>query len=235
MTEADWLAATDPEPMLRYLKTKGVHRSEGGRRRLRLFGCCCARRVWRLMRKRGRQWVELGERLADASLTEGQRRLVDSAAMRSTKLGKTADLSDSAALFTLESRVMMASEMAAGYADMTVGMEAYDRGMDERAAKVAEQEAQAGLLRDIFTPFRPAPAAKPAWLIWQGGAVAKLARLAFDERQLPEGTLDPARLALVADALEDAGCADAELLGHLKGPGPHVRGCWALDLVLGKE
>jgi hypothetical protein len=37
-----------------------------------------------------------------------------------------------------------------------------------------------------------------------------------------------------ADALEDAGCTDADLLGHLHGPWPHVRGCWAVDLVLGK-
>jgi hypothetical protein len=44
-----------------------------------------------------------------------------------------------------------------------------------------------------------------------------------------------ARGALLADALEDAGCTDAELLGHLRSPGPHVRGCWAVDLVLGKS
>jgi hypothetical protein len=43
------------------------------------------------------------------------------------------------------------------------------------------------------------------------------------------------RLPLLADALQDAGCTDAELLGHLRSPGPHVRGCWAVDLVLGKE
>jgi hypothetical protein len=43
------------------------------------------------------------------------------------------------------------------------------------------------------------------------------------------------RIPLLADALEDAGCTDAELLGHLRGPGPHVRGCWAVDVVLGKE
>jgi hypothetical protein len=39
----------------------------------------------------------------------------------------------------------------------------------------------------------------------------------------------------LADCLEDAGCSDAEVLGHLRSAGPHVRGCWALDLVLGKE
>jgi hypothetical protein len=42
-------------------------------------------------------------------------------------------------------------------------------------------------------------------------------------------------MPVLADALEDAGCGDAELLGHLRGPGPHARGCFALDLLTGKE
>jgi hypothetical protein len=46
--------------------------------------------------------------------------------------------------------------------------------------------------------------------------------------------VDVARLAILADMLEEAGCADAELLGHLRGPGPHVRGCGAVDALLGK-
>jgi hypothetical protein len=41
-----------------------------------------------------------------------------------------------------------------------------------------------------------------------------------------------ARLVVLADALEEAGCQDWEFLAHLRGPGPHVRGCWALDLIL---
>jgi hypothetical protein len=64
--------------------------------------------------------------------------------------------------------------------------------------------------------------------------VRKLAESAYTERTLPEGTLDVVRLALLADALEDGGCTERDLLGHLRGPGPHVRGCWALDLVMGK-
>jgi hypothetical protein len=60
----------------------------------------------------------------------------------------------------------------------------------------------------------------------------QLAQVAYDERNLPSWELDPARLA---DALEEAGCADADILSHLRGPGPHVRGCWAVDLLLGKE
>jgi hypothetical protein len=95
---------------------------------------------------------------------------------------------------------------------------------------------QCDLMRELFgNPFRPVQGVDSAWLVWQGGTVAQLAQTAYDERHLPEGRLEPARLAVVADALEDAGCTRAELLGHLRGPGPHVRGCWALDLVLGKQ
>jgi hypothetical protein len=57
----------------------------------------------------------------------------------------------------------------------------------------------------------------------------------YEERQMPAGTLDNARLAVLADALEEAGCSDADLIGHLRGPGPHVRGCWPVDLCLGKS
>jgi hypothetical protein len=42
-------------------------------------------------------------------------------------------------------------------------------------------------------------------------------------------------LPILADAVEEAGCSDEALLGHLRGPDPHVRGCWAVDLILGKE
>jgi hypothetical protein len=65
--------------------------------------------------------------------------------------------------------------------------------------------------------------------------VVALAQAAYDEREQPSGRLDVARLAVLADALEDAGCDQPDLLGHLRGPGPHVRGCWAVDLLLGKE
>lgn len=65
--------------------------------------------------------------------------------------------------------------------------------------------------------------------------MASLASLAYEHPVLPSGHLDSARLAVLSDALEEAGCDDAEILSHLRSPGPHVRGCWALDLVLGKE
>ena len=53
--------------------------------------------------------------------------------------------------------------------------------------------------------------------------------------RITTGHLDPVRLAILADALEEAGCNSIDILAHLRSPGPHVRGCWALDLILGKE
>jgi hypothetical protein len=75
----------------------------------------------------------------------------------------------------------------------------------------------------------------PSARTWNGATVRRLAELAYAERQLPSGHLDPTRLAVLADALEDAGCTDAELLWHLRSEGPHVRGCWPVDLILNKE
>jgi hypothetical protein len=87
------------------------------------------------------------------------------------------------------------------------------------------QRDQASLFRDIFgNPFRPV-AFDPEW---QTTTALALARGIYDDRAFD-------RLPILADALQDAGCDSDDLLNHLRGPGPHVRGCWALDLVLGKE
>src|SRR5262249_33654367 len=90
---------------------------------------------------------------------------------------------------------------------------------------------QAHLFREVFgKPFRSL-LFDPAWLT---PTTSSLAQTPYDERELPSGHLDPARLAVLSDALEEAGCTDADLLSHLRSLGPHVRGCWALDLILGK-
>jgi hypothetical protein len=94
---------------------------------------------------------------------------------------------------------------------------------------ILRSPSEAALLRDLLgNPFRPRPALNPAWLAWNGRTVKHLAAALFERRQFDD-------LPILADALEDAGCADAALLDHLREPGPHARGCWALDLLLGKE
>jgi hypothetical protein len=99
------------------------------------------------------------------------------------------------------------------------------------ALEAEDAREQAALLREVFgNPFRPATL-NPAW---QTPQVVPLAQAAYEERELPSGHLDVLRLAVLADALEDAGCDQADLLAHLRGPCPHVRGCWVIDLLLGK-
>jgi hypothetical protein len=70
---------------------------------------------------------------------------------------------------------------------------------------------------------------------WRTATVRALARAAYQERRLPEGILENGCLAVLADALEEGGCTGPDILGHLRGPGPHVRGCWGVDLILGKS
>jgi hypothetical protein len=99
-------------------------------------------------------------------------------------------------------------------------------------AVAAEQGTQSELLRDLCgNPFRLVTLS----LACLTPQVVALAQAAYDQREVPAGTLDLARLAVLADVLEDAGCTAEDILNHLRGPGPHVRGCWAVDLILGKS
>jgi hypothetical protein len=72
------------------------------------------------------------------------------------------------------------------------------------------------------------------WLNWAGGTVGLLVQEIYEERLLPDGAFDATRVAALADTLEKAGCTHPGILGHLRSPGIHVRGCWLVDLLLGK-
>lgn len=179
MTEAEWLACTNPQVMLSYL---GKNYSP---RKFRLFACACCRHP--------DVWVRLGR---------GYRNRVLAAELALEGAGDNLDRDDWENL-------------------QVVGWNQSDETMPKAL--------QADLLRDIAgNPFRP------YYVRWSGGPIGSLSRAAYEER-LPDGTIDPARLAILADAVEEAGCTEALLLDHLRSPGPHVRGCWALDVILGKE
>jgi hypothetical protein len=107
-----------------------------------------------------------------------------------------------------------------------------DRMSAWKAFVAAELRAAASILYDISgNSFRPPPPIDPTWLT---GTIRLLAEAAYQERLLPTGELDPGRLAVLADALEEVG-ADATLLEHLRAPGVHVRGCHVVDLLTGRE
>jgi hypothetical protein len=94
-----------------------------------------------------------------------------------------------------------------------------------------KQGGKAAIFREVFgNPFREVrfdPALRTP-------AVASLATAAYEERLTPSFDLDPVRLSILADALEDASCSNEDLIAHLRSSGPHVRGCWAVDVILGK-
>ena len=91
----------------------------------------------------------------------------------------------------------------------------------------AERREQVILLRDVFrNPFRSVNSPK-----CHDGIVGS-ARNIYEAHQMPAGTLDNARMQNLADALEESGCASADILSHFREPGPHVRGCWAVDSLL---
>jgi hypothetical protein len=91
-----------------------------------------------------------------------------------------------------------------------------------------ESVRQAALLHDIVgNPFQIVTIDR-AWLRWNAGCVEQIARRIYDDRRFAD-------LPVLADALEEAGCDDAAILGHCRQPGDHARGCWVLDSLLGRE
>jgi hypothetical protein len=259
VTEAEWLACTDPQKMLGFLRGKASDR------KLRLFGCACHRRTRHVP---GDDDNFLGavdslERYADGPVGGWGPAAIERAEEAVISPGdrgwRSINWVEHAASYAVaratwpESYRLDVAVAAAfpdtseeRYADGPVG--GWGPGAIEQAeeaarttrdlevayyrAVYAERGEQCRLLRDLFgNPFRPITIS-PAW---QSPQVVALTQAAYDQRELPAGTLDTTRLVVLADALEDAGCTDPpDLLNHLRGPGPHVRGCWAVDLLLGK-
>jgi hypothetical protein len=223
MTEAEWLASDDPTPML------ALGRRETGDRKLRLFAVACCRRIWPLIRRQ--QWrraVEAAEGVADRTVSEQQRRVIQSATFQALKEHRRHSPAYSAlraarvTYYCLEKRIRPSKVMTVAVGAASGKCEARGKLWARRYHR--EKAATAHLLRDVFgNPFRPVTA-DPAWLT---STVVSLAQTIYEERAFD-------RLPILADALEDAGCDSAEVLAHCRGEGPHVRGCWAIDMLLGK-
>jgi hypothetical protein len=221
VTEAEWLGCSDPETMLEFLRGKASDR------KVRLFTLACGRRYPRV-------WCDPADGPAIGSLVE---RLFD-AAERDIDGADCSEEMDRLRQH-LGRRPTEWFWILDGTLRGDTGL--WGRFCGERGAGLREETgidvqelrlSQATLLRCIVgNPFRPV-AVEPTW---QTPQVVALAQAAYDQRELPPRQLDPTRLAVLADALEDAGCAEVHLLGHLRAPGPHVRGCWAVDLLLGKS
>ena len=206
MTEAEWLMSTDPSEMLWSL------RSGSSERKQRLFAVACCHRVWdSLVEDLCRNAVEVAERLADgnATLEEWHDVMLPAAKTGWDEEGNNILAAPAAA----------ACRSGLGYdADIPAAIiTTFSPHRDEAGL-------QAALVRCIFgNPFRPV-AFNPAW---RTSDVVALARGIYDDRAFD-------RMPILADALQDAGCDNDDILNHCRAGTPHARGCWVVDLVLGK-
>jgi hypothetical protein len=225
MTEQEWLECTDPLRMLRFIWGKASDR------KYRLFTCACCRRIWGLLSdERSRAAVECAERhVADKYASGEELAVADDGAneARCAFAGYARDAADAALCAT---NFCEDEEADAAIAATELSARAASGG--RLTIRDEESTAQSNLVLCIFgNPFRPITLNCD----WLTPTVQALAQAAHDNRNLPSGTLDHHRLAVLAAALEDAGCDNADILDHCRQPGEHVRGCWPLDLILGKK
>jgi hypothetical protein len=256
MTEAEWLTCSNAATMLRVLcRQFKVAQNETGQRKLRLFCCALARRVWfTLEDERSRVAVDVSERFADGLATKSDLQIALRTAqavewplqiaemLRLSREGPTAENQAARALLytanVRRSGGSLAWETAhRRHTQVTVshvmddvrniqkeGIDLKDHAMI-RKANDTEWTLQSTLLREVFgNPFQPVTFDSS----WRSCTGASLAQAIYDERAFD-------RMPILADALEDSGCTNQDILAHCRGPEPHVRGCWVVDLLIRKE
>lgn len=211
MTEAEWLAADDLLPMLEYLRGKASDE------KLRLFACAICRRHERQVPVPGfGAALEVVERYADGLIPAEERTNY----LRITTAFRTvARKGDRVAKHAASVMYYLCNSTEPGYLAATVAIQGF------QSKKSSVRQGRTRLLRDIIVnPFRPVTI-HPAWLT---STVVGLAETIYADRAYD-------RLPILADALQDAGCESEDVLTHCRSDGPHVRGCWVVDLLLGKK
>lgn len=214
MTEAEWLECTDPFKMWLMLENRATSRKR------RLFGCACCRFIWDLLvDERSRCALEVAETFADGVVGEEERRTAQQAAqLAALCFTKT---------HTPDYRRRAAADAAARVSRKKGASQSAWAAASASGSVVGKRES--GVLRDLFgNSFHPLPILDLRWLAWNDGTSHRIAEGIYGERAFD-------RLPILADALEKAGCTNTDILNHCRQPGEHVRGCWVIDLILGKE
>jgi hypothetical protein len=233
MTEAEWLACTFSTRMFELLRKK----ARGSHRKRLLLGLECCRRVMHLMSAHGRRAVEVAERFGEGRATEAER--WDAFEAAGTAMDEAADLRTHKADWCAYRVVQLPGEegrpaswdddLAAMIAQTVPEAFAWTGTAWDAATLTTHRADMAHLVRDVFgNPFRRSHPLSPRVLAWNDATVPRLAQAIYDDRAFD-------RLPLLADALLDAGCDYEELVRHCRSEGPHVRGCWAVDLALAKD
>jgi hypothetical protein len=213
MTEAGWRACYDARPTLEFLHGRASDR------KLRLFACACCRAAPDLLDDAEvREAIETSERYADGLATREQlqaaRRGAASALARCVCYLQPwhAVWRVAGALLNVAAEPLLSSLNAADWFD------GYFQAMQQASGR------HCPLFRDIFgNPFASATF-DPAW---RSPTVSKLGQAIYEDLAFD-------RLPVLADALEEAGCDQADILAHLRGGGEHARGCWVIVLVLAR-
>jgi hypothetical protein len=222
MTKKQWLKSADPRAMLEFL---GKRASD---RKLRLFACACCRRMWDFAKdERLHTLFSLVEGFADGAVKDRERaQRIGRAVLAATDADPQGCLASE--LCGVARKKLNRTDCEFGvYAAAAYGWA--KRGNSARrfdTAKQAERKQQTRVVREVFGyPPRPVPFDP----VWRTSDVMLLANGTYTERAFD-------RMPILADALQDAGCDCDDLLTHLRDTrATHVRGCWALDLVLGKS
>jgi hypothetical protein len=220
--ESDWVRSDHVPWLVNTVSVLSANRPVQMRRKLRLLGVAICRRVWRLLSEDYHRAIEVVERYADGLVTysEFQQRRPNP---KPISQGGTPGEHAVTRLFKRE--VFYAVTEAFSSAPYAL---CWERGLIGAACdEVASQERRdlAALVHDIFgNPFRPV-AFDPSW---RTSTSIGLAQSIYESR-------DFAAMPILADALEEAGCDEPSVLTHCRSDGPHVRGCWVVDLVLGKS
>jgi hypothetical protein len=221
MTEREWLAAEYPSVIV-------LHRSARSNRKRRLLACACAKRVLPFLPDDPRIRAVLNEAEEYAEGTGDWKRVLSARrglrAIRS-ELEQNGGLEHQFhALNALVGTTADDSSGTLGALEAAVTAFAANARPDRGAGRDAERSAQLELTRDVFkNPFRPITFDP----IWRTDTALSLARRMYESPAFDA-------MPILADALQDAGCEDEAILTHCRGDGPHVRGCWVVDLVLGK-
>jgi hypothetical protein len=244
VTEDAWLACANPEPMLAFL------RGRASDRKFRLFACACCRRWWDAMPRVGREGVELAEAKCGGVALDGaieqSKMALDVEIRRLNRNGHPVDDADPTVTLLWAVRMTLGPLLphdvraflsTAQSVAMTLNWWLrINRPDDPRnpnpppypspeAAHEGESAIPAALLAEVVgNPFHPV-ATDPAWLT---PTVLALAQGIYADRAFD-------RLPILADALQDAGCDNEDILNHCRAEHPHVRGCWAVDLLLAKR
>jgi hypothetical protein len=205
MTEAEWLACEDPRPMYLFV------RDMGSDRKVRLFAVACCYRNWDLTTEEGNQDAALiAERFADGLANDEEIGL----ARRVARIGSVDEITWETS-WAVRLALMERGDIGANVA--------HRRTLRNR--RRSEENAHIGLLRDIFgNPFRSVTI-NPSWLT---STVLALAQQMYESR-------DFSAVPILADALQDAGCDNENVLNHCRGESVHVRGCWVVDLLTGRK